>query len=209
MDRGPTSPASRASSRQPPGVGCSRALGSCQELTLTEPAWPRASKARACLAVARPKGERRLAPQPGLEPGTLRLTAGCSTIELLRNRQREPLVRGTLSVTDGRRAAQAPLSLRRSTPAPFACIVPRASHDRHKGFPLRRLPRPFASFSHELRAASCRFISSIRATSRSALASSPRAGCSSSPQPRPQEFGDPRHHRRNARDARPLDGQAG
>ena len=35
---------------------------------------------------------KRLAPQPGLEPGTLRLTAGCSTIELLRNRQREPLV---------------------------------------------------------------------------------------------------------------------
>ena len=26
-----------------------------------------------------------MAPQPGLEPGTLRLTAGCSTIELLRN----------------------------------------------------------------------------------------------------------------------------
>src|SRR5262249_13820261 len=29
-----------------------------------------------------------LAPQPGLEPGTLRLTAGCSTIELLRNSER-------------------------------------------------------------------------------------------------------------------------
>ena len=30
-----------------------------------------------------------VAPQPGLEPGTLRLTAGCSTIELLRNRSAE------------------------------------------------------------------------------------------------------------------------
>src|SRR5439155_1363932 len=29
--------------------------------------------------------ERRLAPQAGLEPATLRLTAGCSAIELLRN----------------------------------------------------------------------------------------------------------------------------
>jgi hypothetical protein len=29
--------------------------------------------------------ERRLAPQVGFEPTTLRLTAGCSTIELLRN----------------------------------------------------------------------------------------------------------------------------
>jgi hypothetical protein len=30
-----------------------------------------------------------VAPQPGLEPGTLRLTAGCSTIELLRNTERK------------------------------------------------------------------------------------------------------------------------
>ncbi len=30
--------------------------------------------------------EKELAPQAGLEPATLRLTAGCSTIELLRNR---------------------------------------------------------------------------------------------------------------------------
>src|SRR5205809_6526914 len=29
---------------------------------------------------------RKLAPQAGFEPATLRLTAGCSTIELLRNR---------------------------------------------------------------------------------------------------------------------------
>jgi hypothetical protein len=35
-----------------------------------------------------PKG---LAPQVGFEPTTLRLTAGCSTIELLRNRKRETL----------------------------------------------------------------------------------------------------------------------
>ena len=43
-------------------------------------------------AVARPGvrcARRRMAPQPGLEPGTLRLTAGCSTIELLRNKGRE------------------------------------------------------------------------------------------------------------------------
>src|SRR5580693_9010336 len=32
-----------------------------------------------------------LAPQPGLEPGTLRLTAECSTIELLRSNDVSPL----------------------------------------------------------------------------------------------------------------------
>ena len=40
-----------------------------------------------------------VAPQVGLEPTTLRLTAGCSTIELLRNgsRQVPATVRGTIS----------------------------------------------------------------------------------------------------------------
>ena len=52
------------------------------------------------------KSLKRLAPQAGLEPGTLRLTAGCSTIELLRNRQREPLDGGTLSLTDPPSPAQ-------------------------------------------------------------------------------------------------------
>ena len=32
-----------------------------------------------------------LAPQPGLEPGTLRLTAECSTIELLRSKRTQTL----------------------------------------------------------------------------------------------------------------------
>jgi hypothetical protein len=32
-----------------------------------------------------PRIRRRMAPQAGLEPATLRLTAGCSAIELLRN----------------------------------------------------------------------------------------------------------------------------
>ena len=43
--------------------------------------------------------ERRLAPQVGLEPTTLRLTAGCSAIELLRNTDAEPLCR-TFSLPD-------------------------------------------------------------------------------------------------------------
>ena len=34
-----------------------------------------------------------VAPQVGLEPTTLRLTAGCSTIELLRNREGSQLLR--------------------------------------------------------------------------------------------------------------------
>src|SRR5438552_12312847 len=37
---------------------------------------------------------RKLAPQAGFEPATLRLTAGCSTIELLRNRRRAPVQGG-------------------------------------------------------------------------------------------------------------------
>ncbi len=37
-----------------------------------------------------------LAPQPGLEPGTYRLTAGCSAIELLRNTHALLLTRGEL-----------------------------------------------------------------------------------------------------------------
>jgi RimJ/RimL family protein N-acetyltransferase len=56
-----------------------------------------------------------LAPQVGFEPTTLRLTAGCSTIELLRNRSAEPCFvfsdgvapsSGTQSVTDSASSRQ-------------------------------------------------------------------------------------------------------
>ena len=40
---------------------------------------------RGSLRRSEPKSLKRLAPQAGLEPATLRLTAGCSAIELLRN----------------------------------------------------------------------------------------------------------------------------
>src|SRR5690606_36551846 len=48
------------------------------------------SKKLACPAEARVERERRLVPRAGFEPATLRLTAGCSAVELPRNIGGEP-----------------------------------------------------------------------------------------------------------------------
>src|SRR5207253_8134895 len=38
-----------------------------------------------------------VAPEPGFEPGTVALTARCSTVELLRNARRDPVYRQTVA----------------------------------------------------------------------------------------------------------------
>jgi hypothetical protein len=65
-----------ASARQPPREGCSRELVRQED-----------SRRLACLAIAHAKRERRLAPQAGFEPATLRLTgetrSGSRTLPLI------------------------------------------------------------------------------------------------------------------------------
>src|SRR5215467_6540391 len=66
--------------RRSASAGCNDALLRRDSLRMlvSSPALGRSDSA--CLAVAHPKGERRLAPQAGFEPATLRLTAGCSAV---------------------------------------------------------------------------------------------------------------------------------
>src|SRR5882672_4782998 len=67
-----------------------------------------------------PAGSRRLemAPQVGLEPTTLRLTAGCSTIELLRNSRSLPTFRWLRDHTETPRDGQGRIPLPGSISAP-------------------------------------------------------------------------------------------
>src|SRR5579864_5327222 len=64
---------------------------------------------------------KRLAPQVGLEPTTLRLTAGCSAIELLRSRQQARPRKGqaqlnfSFTITWNRTRQQSPIALQPPT----------------------------------------------------------------------------------------------